>query len=60
MYGDFLLLTHRDELMTEEEYLDWGERFYGGVSYQEYLKNRIPSEIRLYNRKTGETKTIAS
>ena len=58
--GDYLLLTHRDELMTEEEYLDWGERFYGGVSYQEYLKNRIPSEIRLYNRKTGETKTIAS
>ena len=59
MYGDFLLLTHRDELLTEEEYLDWGERFYG-VSYQEYLENRIPSEIRLYNRKTGGTKTIAS
>ena len=59
MYGDFLLLTHRDELLTEEQYMDWvGDS--NGVSYQEYLKNRIPSEIRLYNRKTGETKTIAS
>lgn len=59
IYGDFLLLTHRDELMTEEQYMDWvGDR--NGVSYQEYLENRIPSEIRLYNRKTGETKIIAS
>lgn len=59
MYGDFLLLTHRDELLTEEQYMDWvGDS--NGVSYQEYLENRIPSEIRLYNRKTGETKTIAS
>lgn len=59
MYGDFLLLIHRDELLTEEQYMDWvGDS--NGVSYQEYLENRIPSEIRLYNRKTGETKTIAS
>ena len=59
MYGDFLLLTHRDELLTEEQYMDWvGDS--NGVSYQEYLENRIPSEIRLYNRKTGETNTIAS
>ena len=59
IYGDFLLLTHHDELLTEEEYAEWGYDAFG-VSYEEYLKNRIPSEIRQYNRKTGETKTIAS
>ena len=58
--GDYLLLTHHDQLVTEEEYAEWGEDFYGGISYEEYLKNRIPSEIRLYNLKTGETETIAS
>ena len=59
IYGDYLLFTHRDELITEEQYAERGD-FCGGISYQEYLKNRIPSELRLYNLKTGETKTIAS
>ena len=60
IYGDYLLLTHRDELITEEVYAKWGAEFYGDISYQEYLKNRIPSEVRLYNLKTGETQIIAS
>ena len=59
IYGDLLLLFYMDERLTEEEYIKYGyEQTYG--SYEEYLKNYIPSQIRLYNRKTGEAKTIAS
>lgn len=60
IYGDYLLLTHRDVLITEEQYTEWGMESFGGISYQEYLNTRIPSELRLYNLKTGDAKTIAS
>ena len=59
IYGDFLLLTHRDKLLTEEQYIERGYDS-DGMNYEEYLANYVPTQIRLYNRKTGETKTIAS
>lgn len=59
IYGDLLLLSHRDRRLTEEEYRERGYDS-DGVSYKEYLENYVPAQIRLYNRKTGETETVAS
>lgn len=59
IYGDFLLLIYQVALLTEEEYASYGLEQTQG-SYEEYLANSVPAQIRLYNLKTGETKTIAS
>ena len=59
IYGDSLLLSHRDKQLTEDEYTNRGYDS-DGVSYEEYLQNYVPAQIRLYNLKTGEYKTIAS
>ncbi len=59
IYEDYLLLSHRDKQLTEEEYTNRGYDS-DGVSYEEYLQNYVPAQIRLYNLKTGEYKTIAS
>lgn len=57
IYGNNLLMVHRDYKLSEDEYLEW----YGdSTDYEAYLEGYIPAEIQLYNIDTGKSETIAT